>query len=36
MQRAEEFGRLYNNVPMEAAQRAMRFFKVRKSATQAA
>ncbi len=36
MQRAEEFGRLYNNVPIEAAQRAMRFFKVRKSAAQAA
>lgn len=36
MQRAEEFGRLYNNVPIEAAQRAMRFFKVRKGAAQAA
>lgn len=36
MQRAEEFGRMYNNVPIEAAQRAMRFFKVRKSAAQAA
>ncbi len=36
MQRAEEFGRMYNNVPVEAAQRAMRFFKVRKSAAQAA
>jgi uncharacterized protein (DUF2336 family) len=36
MQRAEEFGRMYNNVPIEAAQRAMRFFKVRKSAGQAA
>ncbi|MGD9966989.1 MAG: DUF2336 domain-containing protein [Hyphomonadaceae bacterium] len=32
MQRAEEFGRMYNNVPVEAAQRAMRFFKVRKGA----
>lgn len=32
MSRAEEFGRMYNNVPVEAAQRAMRFFKVRKSA----
>ncbi|MGD9979880.1 MAG: DUF2336 domain-containing protein [Hyphomonadaceae bacterium] len=32
MQRAEEFGRMYNNVPVEAAQRAMRFFKVRKNA----
>ncbi len=36
MQRAEEFGRMYNNVPVEAAQRAMRFFKVRKGAAQAA
>jgi uncharacterized protein (DUF2336 family) len=36
MQRAEEFGRMYNNVPIEAAQRAMRFFKVRKGAAQAA
>jgi uncharacterized protein (DUF2336 family) len=36
MQRAEEFGRMYNNVPIEAAQRAMRFFKVRKNAAQAA
>jgi uncharacterized protein (DUF2336 family) len=32
MERAEEFGRLYNSVPIEAAQRAMRFFKVRKAA----
>jgi hypothetical protein len=32
MARAEEFGRMYNSVPVEAAQRAMRFFKVRKSA----
>lgn len=32
MQQAEEFGRMYNSVPMEAAQRAMRFFKVRKAA----
>ena len=32
MARAEEFGRMYNNVPVEAAQRALRFFKVRKSA----
>jgi uncharacterized protein (DUF2336 family) len=32
MQRAEEFGRMYNNVPVEAAQRAMRFLKVRKGA----
>lgn len=36
MQRAEEFGRMYNNVPVEAAQRAMRFFKVRKGAERAA
>ncbi|MBX3430749.1 MAG: DUF2336 domain-containing protein [Hyphomonadaceae bacterium] len=36
MQRAEEFGRMYNDVPVEAAQRAMRFFKVRKGAAQAA
>jgi uncharacterized protein (DUF2336 family) len=36
MQRAEEFGRMYNDVPIEAAQRAMRFFKVRKNAAQAA
>ncbi|MEZ5960196.1 MAG: DUF2336 domain-containing protein [Hyphomonadaceae bacterium] len=36
MQRAEEFGRMYNNVPVEAAQRAMRFFKVRKGAAHAA
>ncbi len=32
MNRAEEFGKLYNQVPIEAAQRAMRFFKVRKAA----
>jgi uncharacterized protein (DUF2336 family) len=32
MNRAEEFGRMYNNVPVEAAQRAVRFFKVRKAA----
>lgn len=32
MSRAEEFGRMYNSVPIEAAQRAMRFFKVRKAA----
>lgn len=36
MTRAEEFGRMYNSVPVEAAQRAMRFFKVRKGAAQAA
>jgi uncharacterized protein (DUF2336 family) len=34
MTQAEEFGRLYNAVPVEAAQRAMRFFKVRKAAEQ--
>jgi uncharacterized protein (DUF2336 family) len=32
MNRAEEFGRMYNSVPVEAAQRAVRFFKVRKAA----
>jgi len=32
MERAEEFGRMYNQVPVEAAQRAVRFFKVRKAA----
>jgi uncharacterized protein (DUF2336 family) len=32
MDKAEEFGRLYNSVPVEAAQRAMRFLKVRKAA----
>lgn len=32
MERAEEFGRMYNSVPVEAAQRAVRFFKVRKAA----
>lgn len=32
MERAEEFGKLYNAVPIEAAQRAMRFMKVRKAA----
>jgi uncharacterized protein (DUF2336 family) len=32
MSRAEEFGRTYNQVPVEAAQRAIRFFKVRKTA----
>lgn len=32
MGRAEEFGKMYNDVPVEAAKRAMRFFKVRKSA----
>lgn len=32
MKRAEEFGKMYNSVPIEAAQRAVRFFKVRKGA----
>jgi len=32
MSRAEEFGKMYNSVPVEAAQRAIRFFKVRKAA----
>ncbi len=32
MNRAEEFGRMYNSVPVEAAQRAVRFFKMRKAA----
>lgn len=36
MSKAEDFGRMYNSVPIEAAQRAMRFFKVRKSAEQEA
>jgi uncharacterized protein (DUF2336 family) len=33
MNLAEEFGRMYNSVPIEAAQRAMRFLKLRKTAT---
>ena len=32
MNRAEEFGRMYNSVPVEAAQRAVRFFKMRRAA----
>lgn len=32
MNRAEEFGKLYSAVPLEAAQRALRFMKVRKAA----
>jgi uncharacterized protein (DUF2336 family) len=32
LQRAEEFGKAYSSVPVEAAQRAMRFFKARKAA----
>ncbi len=31
MRRAEEFGKLYAAVPVEAAQRAMRFYRVRKT-----
>jgi uncharacterized protein (DUF2336 family) len=31
MRRAEEYGRLYAAVPVEAAQRAMRFYRVRKT-----
>ncbi|MGE0828205.1 MAG: DUF2336 domain-containing protein [Hyphomonadaceae bacterium] len=34
--RGEEFGKLYLSVPVEAAQRAMRFYKVRKNAEDAA
>jgi len=34
MNQAEHFGRLYTAVPVEAAQRAMRFFKVRKGAAE--
>ncbi len=33
MNQAEQFGRMYTAVPVEAAQRAMRFYKVRKGAT---
>jgi uncharacterized protein (DUF2336 family) len=33
MGRAESFGRLYVQVPIEAAQRAMRFYKVRRTAS---
>lgn len=36
MSKAEEFGRLYNSVPVEAAQRAIRFFKVRKASDEKA
>jgi uncharacterized protein (DUF2336 family) len=32
MAKAEEYGRMYNAVPVEAAQRAIRFYKVRKAA----
>jgi len=32
MAKAEEFGQMYKAVPIEAAQRAMRFFKARKAA----
>jgi uncharacterized protein (DUF2336 family) len=34
MNQAEHFGRIYSAVPVEAAQRAMRFFKVRKGASE--
>ncbi len=34
MKQAEHFGRIYSAVPVEAAQRAMRFFKVRKGASE--
>lgn len=36
MGKAEVYGKLYAEVPMEAAQRAMRFFKVRKATADAA
>ena len=36
MKRAEEFGKMYSDVPVEAAQRAIRFFKVRKAAEEQA
>jgi uncharacterized protein (DUF2336 family) len=36
MQNAEAFGRMYSAVPVEAAQRAIRFFKLRKGAGEAA
>jgi uncharacterized protein (DUF2336 family) len=36
MGRAEEYGRLYAEVPVEAAQRAMRFYKVRRANAPAA
>jgi len=36
MGRAEEYGRLYAEVPVEAAQREMRFYKVRRANTGAA
>ncbi|MGE3302986.1 MAG: DUF2336 domain-containing protein [Hyphomonadaceae bacterium] len=32
MNKAEEFGKLYTDVPVDAAQRAMRFYRVRKTA----
>jgi uncharacterized protein (DUF2336 family) len=31
VKRGEEFGQIYQTVPIEAAQRAMRFYKVRKA-----
>jgi uncharacterized protein (DUF2336 family) len=36
VQRAEEFGRLFAAVPIDAAQRAMRFYKVRRAAPRTA
>jgi uncharacterized protein (DUF2336 family) len=36
MGKAEEFGRMYSAVPIEAAQRAVRFFKLRKGAEKSA
>jgi uncharacterized protein (DUF2336 family) len=36
MAKAETFGQMYNSVPVEAAQRAMRFFKVRKASEEKA
>jgi uncharacterized protein (DUF2336 family) len=36
VKRGEEFGQVYRSVPVEAAQRAMRFYKVRKASEKAA
>ena len=33
MAHAEQYGKMYNSVPVDAAQRAMRFLKVRRAAT---
>jgi uncharacterized protein (DUF2336 family) len=35
MSRAEQFGRVYSEVPVDAAKRAMRFYQVRKGADKA-